>query len=308
MAAPPLPATPSPAPSGKLVGGGSSATEGLRGLLCGVLFGLAAPLVGQPLDTLKTRMQASAAYYEGGALRTLVALVRAEGPRALYRGILPPLVGSSIFRSVQLSAYAAAYAAAAGAPALVRELPGAGGLQLRVLTSAFVASTARALIETPLELIKVRQQTRQPWLLRGASLPAQLRGLYSGFALTWARTCGLMGTFFIFVDTLERHAPELVAVPLLGPFLKGGVGATLGWAVVFPLETLKTQAQARAPGVPDGASALARARHVLRDRGGVRGLYRGIGPGLARSLIANGTSMVVYTACQQAMRARGGAA
>ena len=154
-----------------------------------------------------------------------------------------------------------------------------------------------------MEFIKVRQQTGQPWLLGGGGgLAAELRNLYTGFGATWLRTVGLMGTFFCLVDSLERHAPQTIAIPLFGPFLKGGVCATLGWIVVWPLENLRTQIQARAPGVPDGAGVLERARHVLRERGGVPGLFRGIGPGLTRSMLANGTSMLVFDQCQKAFR------
>jgi len=69
------------------------------------------------------------------------------------------------------------------------------------------------------------------------------------------------------------------------------------------MENLKTQLQARASGVPADASVFARARHVVAQRGGVLGLYRGIGPGLTRSLLANGMSMVVFDQCQKAFRA-----
>ena len=290
---------------------GSSGTEGWRGLLCGILFGLSSPLVGHPIDSVKTRMQASSAYYRGGALRTLVGVVRSEGFLALYRGLLPPLLGSSLFRSVQISVYASAYTAAGASPRLCAEVPGTGGLQARVLLAAVASSTARALIECPMELIKVRQQTGQPWLLprtAGASssglvrAAAEIRNLYTGFGPTWARTVGLMGTFFILVDSLERLAPQAVSIPLIGPFLKGGVCATLGWVVVWPLENLRTQIQARAPGVPENAGVFERARHVLRERGGVPGLFRGMGPGLTRSMLANGTSMIVYDQCQKAFR------
>jgi len=294
--------------SSTLVGGGGAGLEGMRGLLCGLLFGLAAPLVGQPLDTIKTRMQADAAYARGGALATARGIVAREGLLALYRGLLPPLLGSTIFRSVQISVYAAAYAGAGGSAALCTPLPGSGGLQPRVLLAAAASSTARALIETPLELIKVRQQTGQRWLRADNAAAAaraplrELRGLYSGFGVTWARTMGLMTTFFVLVDALERNAPQLVAVPVAGPFLKGGVCATMGWVVVWPFEVLKSQIQAKSPGVPDGAGALERARHVLATRGGVLGLYRGIGPGCLRSMLANGCSMVVFSACQAALR------
>lgn len=300
---PPPPQLPSRANANGLVGGGSGGTEGARGLVCGLLFGLTSPLVGHPLDSIKTRMQADAAYSKCGALRTLVGVVRTEGVLALYRGIVPPLVGSSVFRSVQISTFAGVYAAAGGT-ALAAELPGTGGLQARVLVAAVVSSTARALIETPLELIKVRQQTSQRWLLAGGASPAaQLRALYLGFGVTWSRTVGLMSTFFVLADSLERHAPALVAVPLLGPFLKGGVCATLGWVVIWPFEFIKNHLQARAAGVAADAGVFARARHIVAERGGLLGLYRGIGPGLLRSLLANGASMVVYDQCQRALRA-----
>jgi len=68
-----------------------------------------------------------------------------------------------------------------------------------------------------------------------------------------------------------------------------------------PLQ-LKNQLQCNAAGVPPEAGALERARYVLKHRGGVLGLYRGIGPGLTRSLIANGSSMIVFNYCQEAMR------
>lgn len=111
-----------------------------------------------------------------------------------------------------------------------------------------------------------------------------------------------MGSFFIMADSLERHHPELIGMPLVGPFLKGGVCATLAWWLVWPFENLKNQVQAGTPGVAANAGWVERARHVLRTRGGVVGLYRGIGPGSARSLIANGTSMIVFTYCQQFAR------
>jgi len=45
---------------GAVVGSGGGLKEGLFGLGCGVLYGITSPLVGQPLDTIKTKMQAQA--------------------------------------------------------------------------------------------------------------------------------------------------------------------------------------------------------------------------------------------------------
>jgi hypothetical protein len=35
---------------------------------------------------------------------------------------------------------------------------------------------------------------------------------------------------------------------------------------------------------------------IIKEKG-VMGLYRGIGPGLSRSIIANGPSMIIYNFC-----------
>jgi solute carrier family 25 carnitine/acylcarnitine transporter 20/29 len=70
-------------------------------------------------------------------------------------------------------------------------------------------------------------------------------------------------------------------------FIYGATCSNLAWLTVWPLDVVKTQRQSgRHPGV----SALALLSNAAR--GGA--LFRGLLPGLIRSSIANGTSMVVY--------------
>ena len=42
-------------------------------------------------------------------------------------------------------------------------------------------------------------------------------------------------------------------------------------------------------------SVVERMRHVIRERGGLLALYRGLAPGTIRSFLSNGCSMVVMT-------------
>ena len=77
--------------------------------------------------------------------------------------------------------------------------------------------------------------------------------------------------------------------PYLGdsPFVYGATCSNLAWLTVWPFDVVKTQRQSgRHPGV----SALALLSNAARDGA----LFRGLLPGLVRSSIANGTSMVVY--------------
>ncbi len=112
-----------------------------------------------------------------------------------------------------------------------------------------------------------------------------------------------MCSFFIMVDHLERHHHTLITTPLLGPFIKGGVCGTLAWWTVWPFENIKNQMQANTPGVRPDAGWVERFRWVLKHRGGVLGLYRGLGPGSLRALVANGSGMIVFTKCQEIVRA-----
>ena len=160
-------------------------------------------------------------------------------------------------------------------------------MQVRVLLGGVFASTVRALIETPLELAKVRRQVNSTW---------HFRELYSGFSVTWFRCQGLMNTYFIVVDSLRRNYPDIFASKFLGPFLVSGCAATLGWWVVWPLEHMKSQVQGE---YGRKQSVLARMRLVVRERGGFFALYRGLGPGTIRSFLANGSSMVVMMYAQR---------
>ena len=161
-----------------------------------MLYGTTSVAVGHPFDTVKTKMQAQAGYESQSMIRSFVKTVRAQGLRGLYRGCIPPLLGSGIFRSTQFAVFEACYTAM-DAPLGKVEIPFTYGLQLRVLGGGLVASTARAIIETPLEYMKVRRQVQQSW---------RLRDVYTGFGVTWVRTLGLMTTYFILVTCVRRGA------------------------------------------------------------------------------------------------------
>ncbi len=260
--------------------------EGLIGLGVGVLYGTTSVVVGHPFDTIKTKMQAQRGFESTNMFRSFTKTLTEQGVRGFYRGAIPPLCGSGIYRSMQFAVFEGAYTYM-DFPMTTWEIPFTQGLQVRVLVAGLASSTTRAIIETPLEYAKIRQQTQQPW---------QIKDVYRGFGVTWCRTVGLMCTFFIIVDSLRRHYPSIFKRPVLGPFLISGVAATMGWWVVWPLEYMKSQVQGSyGKDIP----VLQRMKNVVRERGGYFALYRGILPGTIRSFLANGTSMIVMATAQR---------
>ena len=269
---------------GSMIGKGSSIMESVYGSLSGLAFGLVSPLASQPFDTLKTKMQAEARYARQGMGAVATQVLRTDGAAGLYRGILPIVMSTGLQKSALFSANAGARRACeeSGIPALTQPIPFTGGLSPALLVGGLAAGTARAVVETPFELAKVRYQT-------GGGV-GQLSELYTGAGATWARGTLMLTSFFVMCDYSEKAAPELMSRPLLGGFLKGGVCATLAWAVAWPIEVAKNLKQGA-----DGSrlSTLAIVRQLAASDG-LRGLYRGFLPGALRSFVANGAGMAVF--------------
>ena len=218
---------------GQIVGNENASMEAIMGLLSGMAYGLINPLVGHPFNLVQTRMQADVAFKNSGAIATARTIMKTEGLRGFWRGLIPPLMGSTAYRGVLFSAYSAAFAACKETP-LSKPLPLTGGLAPAVLVGAVAASTARTAVETPLELIKVRRMLKQPWMT-GSGVSSlfsvsQFLELYKGSSATWARSTGMLVTFFTLIDYSTRYFPVAVATPIIGPFIKGGLCTTIGWA------------------------------------------------------------------------------
>ena len=280
---------------GSMIGKGSSIMESVYGSLSGLAFGLVSPLASPPFDTLKTKMQAEARYARQGMGAVATRVLRADGAAGLYRGILPIIMSTGVQKSALFSANAGARRACeeSGVPALTRPIPFTGGLSPALLVGGLAAGTARAVVETPFELAKVRYQTGGGVRAAGGGLAVgQLAELYTGAGATWARGTLMLTSFFVLCDYSERAAPELMSRPLLGGFLKGGVCATLAWAVAWPLEVAKNKKQGAGAQVT-GRSTLAIVRQLAASDG-LRGLYRGFLPGALRSFVANGAGMAVF--------------
>jgi solute carrier family 25 carnitine/acylcarnitine transporter 20/29 len=162
-----------------------------------------------------------------------------------YRGILPPLGGSLIFRSMQFSVNNGVYGMLKDT-SLDTNIPFTS-LNFKIVCGGMVAGAARAVVETPLEFIKVRRQTGQSWMIAptlGETLRqpmTQMRALYTGLGVTLTRTSLLMTSFVIMCDYLLRYFPEVMTADYIGPFVKGGLCSTAAWWIVWPMENIKNQ-------------------------------------------------------------------
>ena len=72
--------------------------EGLLSTGAGLLYGLTSVVVGHPLDTIKTKMQAQKGFEKISMTKSFLQVLKTQGPKGLYRGAIPPLMGSGIYR------------------------------------------------------------------------------------------------------------------------------------------------------------------------------------------------------------------
>ena len=146
-----------------------------------------------------------------------------------------------------------------------------GVVESHIVLAGMCGGLGRAVVEGPTEFFKIRQQIVAQWSYREA---------LSGLGVTMGRNTGLFSAFVVYMDLLRPYLGD-------SPFIYGATCSNLAWLTVWPFDVVKTQRQSgRHPGV----SALALLSNAARDGA----LFRGLLPGLVRSSIANGTSMVVY--------------
>lgn len=266
--------------------------EGAIALGTGMLYGATNALVGHPMDTVKSKMQAQSGFLSGadsGMAGVVRRVWRTEGVRGFYRGVVPPLMGSSVYRSLQFAVFEAVYTREKELGWDQALVPGAGGLAWATVAAGACGASARAVGESPIEYAKVKRQTGQVW---------QLREVYQGFAMQYLRTVGLMTLIFCGVDSVSRwRGGEAAKTPSHRFLTWGGVSMLAFWAI-WPLETLKNQVQAGTV-VPGTASPSLRQRAA--HLGGFLGLYRGILPGSISVFLRNGCAAVVMGEAQRAI-------
>jgi len=258
-----VPTTPTISLSGR-------SAELATGFFAGAAYGFTSVVVGQPLETIKTRMQARPDSLQSGSLRVGLDLMRSQGLPGLYRGGLPVFLGGTLFRSAQFGVYEFALRH------LKETTPGykfGGILDWQVAVAGVAGGLARGAIEAPFDLVKVTRQVESKWTVGT---------LFRGSSVTMARNSALFCSFSIYRDVVPPLVPGG-----LSPFWTGALCSNLAWLTVWPLDVIKSQRQS---GNYVGKSSYA----LLVEAARTGLLFRGVAPGLMRSTVANGCAMVVY--------------
>jgi solute carrier family 25 carnitine/acylcarnitine transporter 20/29 len=184
----------------------------LQDLIAGTVGGVCGIVVGQPADTVKVRLQTSNAYK--GAFDCAALMLRKEGIRSFFKGILAPIVANGPINATIFVVYGNAIRA--GTDHYRNEVQLSNRTLNRntpvVLPASyhFLAGSLGGLMQCvfacPNELIKIKQQLqcapgeaeRSSWqVARQAVRESGIRrGLFQGFGLTAARDVPAFGIYF----------------------------------------------------------------------------------------------------------------
>jgi solute carrier family 25 carnitine/acylcarnitine transporter 20/29 len=217
------------------------------------------------------------------------SILQQEGIKGLYRGGLPVLLGGGLMRSAQFGVYSNTLAFIQSHD-MDKDMDKDtrdknrllfGILDPYVVIAGFAGGIGRGLIEAPIEFIKIRRQVDHSW---------KLSEVAKGFSATLIRNSFLFSSFVVYMDLLKQCVGDV------GAFANGAICASLAWATIWPMDVAKSQLQS---GNYEGKTF----RRLLVDvvRNGT--IFRGIGPGITRSAIANGISMVVYRKVEHVFKA-----
>ncbi|KAI5360076.1 Putative mitochondrial carrier protein [Septoria linicola] len=130
-----------------------------------------------PLDFAKSRMQS----YETGFVHTIKDAYRAEGLRAFWRGVTPPLISVTVVRTISFSLYqkakyaydAAIHEMTGESPLVIANAPGSYPTLSTMACFGAAGATAGAVITTiscPFELTKLNEQLAGKEARKAASL------------------------------------------------------------------------------------------------------------------------------------------
>ncbi|KAK7693788.1 hypothetical protein QCA50_003360 [Cerrena zonata] len=292
-----------------------------KAVVCALSASYISTFAGYPLDSIKSRLQTTK---QAISIPKLAALVyREEGVIGFYRGLWIPLMTISFVRAASFTIYSRTKEYCRDHHLFHRNTI------LNVSTTGGIGGALSGSLisfgSAPFELVKVRRQLEYSIAaskgLRIVKAPSTLDavrdifktngllGLYTGFRLHFVRDTFGTSLYFFEYDGLRHimgrlpsgeQGPTPTWLPIhmsLVPFLCGSVAGVSSWALIYPLDVVKTKVQQRAL-AGDKPRTLTETLHRL-IRGpdpnnpkpilyGVARIYRGLGVSALRSVTTHG--------------------
>lgn len=287
---------------------GRNVLDAIFDFLGGVAGGTASVYVGQPLDTVKVKMQTFPHLYSNAFKCFKTTLMQDGISRGLYAGTVPSLAAQIAENSVLFLGYGVCQK-------LVAKVTGKSKIsELSIIENAVSGSFAAILssfVLCPTELVKCRLQAMKETqdksisktsyhigpleLTRNILKSEGVRGLFHGLVPTFVRE--VPGYFFFFggyeisrqfFTPPGKSKDDIGAVKTI---ICGGIGGVSLWVAIFPSDVIKSRVQVGA--ISSKLSFIQMVLKIARTEG-IRALYKGLGPTILRTFPATGALFLAY--------------
>ncbi|KAK2466843.1 hypothetical protein APHAL10511_001101 [Amanita phalloides] len=298
-----------------------------KAVVCALTASYVSTFAGYPLDSLKSRLQTAKAPI---TIPTLAALVyREEGITGFYRGLWIPLMTISFVRAASFTIYNRTKEFCRDHDYLCRnnifDVAVTGGIG-GAMSGALISFTS-----TPFELVKVRRQLEYTIAAsKGITLvkppgtaeavkdifrTSGISGLYTGFRLHFIRDTSGTALYFLEYDgmrhllgrnRLGEQGPTPSWLPIhssLVPFVCGSLSGVTSWALIYPLDVVKTKVQQRALAGERYRTPWETLIRLVRGPdtnapkpiiAGIARIYRGLGVSALRSITTHGLLWTLF--------------
>ncbi len=197
---------------------------------------------GHPLDTIKVQLQTNEAFRGKGMMQVASSIIKQDGVLGLYRGVSSPIVGIVALNAVLFSAYGSARR-------LLGESPTHALTVVELFNAGFIAGTAVAFVEGPVDFFKCQLQMRggeYKNLAHCASSIVKQRGIlgaYQGLAPTLIRNSVANGWYYGMYEwaRIAQTKPGQSKADLASwqIMLAGSTGGVAYWLSVYPVDLVK---------------------------------------------------------------------
>ncbi|TFK36860.1 carnitine/acyl carnitine carrier [Crucibulum laeve] len=287
-----------------------SAAESVKAFIAGGFGGVAAVLVGHPFDLTKTRLQTASPGTYTGAVDVVKKTLARDGVSGLYRGMVPPLLGVTPIFAISFWAYDTSK------QIIFALTPNRTTTSLSVgelATAGFMSAVPTTLVTAPVERAKVLLQVQGQGgsehkykgvadVLKHLYKEGGMRSIFRGTGATLARDGPGSAAYFAAYEVTKRALTPAGASPadlnLGAVILAGGTAGVAMWALAIPPDVLKSRIQSAPTGTYSGLLDCAR-KTIAQD--GVRALWKGFAPAMARAFPANAATFLGVEASRKVM-------
>jgi len=263
-------------------------------LTSGIFGGCAGVIVGHPFDTLKVRLQTQTQHR--GMLTVFGNIIRNEGYRGLYKGLLSPMAGVAAVNSLLFAVYGSAIRLTASDP----EKPSVGD----VFIAGSISGLFNGFFSCPMELIKIRLQNQTDTKSRLYNGPIDcikkivkakgFKGFFKGLPTTIARETPSYGAYFASYDLFCKLLPNSDPnQPSLGLLVAGGIAGIVGWLTTYPLDFVKTRLQSIQEDQKPRYKTMMNAIRIISREEGYRVFFSGLTATAIRAFPTNAATFYV---------------